>query len=62
MTRSLPRAYLVAGTLEPFFHDNATPVGQKGGAGQRVRACDRMAGQREPRVDLGLRGMRPLVG
>jgi enterochelin esterase-like enzyme len=24
MPRPLPRAYLVAGTLEPFFHDNAT--------------------------------------
>ena len=24
MPNSLPRAYLVAGTLEPFFHDNAT--------------------------------------
>jgi len=24
MPSSLPRAYLVAGTLEPFFHDNAT--------------------------------------
>ena len=24
MPRLLPRAYLVAGTLEPFFHDNAT--------------------------------------
>ena len=24
MPSSLPRAYLVAGTLEPFFHENAT--------------------------------------
>lgn len=24
MPSSLPRVYLVAGTLEPFFHDNAT--------------------------------------
>lgn len=24
MPRSLPRTYLVAGTLEPFFHENAT--------------------------------------
>lgn len=24
MPSSLPRVYLVAGTLEPFFHENAT--------------------------------------
>ena len=41
---SLPRAYLVAGTLEPFFHDNATRWATAlGDAGAEVVMTERVA-------------------
>ena len=46
---SLPRTYLVAGTHEPFFHDNATPSATAlGDAGADVILTERPGGHGDP--------------